>query len=74
MADAVDTNDVQNRLEAVDSEKDDLQKENAEFKEKIENWRAEFREEHDGKEPTEDDRLEIAIFSTLFKALIVVFP
>ena len=59
MTDAVDKNDVENRLEAVNSEKDDLQKENNEYKEQLEKWRAEFREEHDGREPSEEDRLGI---------------
>ncbi|XP_065060252.1 myosin-2 heavy chain-like [Rhopilema esculentum] len=58
MADSIDIGDVKSRMEAANAEKADLVNENNGFKEQLEKWKAEFREEHDGKEPAEDDRTE----------------
>ena len=73
MADSVDTNDVRSRMEAACTERDDLQKENNDFKEQLEKWKTEFREEHDGREPTEDDRLEFVIFEFSEYSLVGLF-
>lgn len=56
MAGSVDANDVNGRLETATSERDEIQKENNDFKDQLEKWKADFREERDGREPTEDDR------------------
>eukprot|EP00794_Sanderia_malayensis_P009619 gene9619-10602_t len=58
MADSVDTNDVEQRLKACEDERGEIQQENEKFNENLEAWVAEFREEHDGHEPAEEDRTE----------------
>ena len=59
MADVVDTSDVQSKMEALSTEKNALEEENHGYKEELEKWRLEFQEENDGREPTEEDRLEL---------------
>ena len=56
MADSIDTSDVEQRMEAAKEEKSELDKETSDFKVQLEKWKEEFRETHDGREPTEEDR------------------
>ncbi len=56
MTDSVDTSDVEQRLNAADDEKSEIRQENDKYNETLQKWMAEFREEHDGHEPTEEDR------------------
>lgn len=62
MADSIDTSDVEQRMEAAKEEKGELDKETSEFKVQLEKWKEEFREAHDGKEPTEEDRYPFITF------------
>lgn len=56
MVASVDTGEVEQRLKVASEEKALLGKENEGFNETLEKWSVEFREEHDGHEPTEEDR------------------
>ena len=65
MADSIDTSDVEQRMEAAKEEKGELDKETSEFKVQLEKWKEEFREAHDGREPTEEDRYSYHVSSFL---------
>lgn len=56
VVDSVDIDETSAKLAAAEDEKSNLQKEIEELNQAIAEWKEKFRAEHDGQEPSNDDR------------------
>ena len=53
---AVETPEMEGRLETAEEERSQLKNEIEELRRQYEQWKEDFKQEHNGQEPTEDDR------------------
>ena len=51
-----DNKETEEKLKAAEAEKQSLLDEQNRMKEEFEKWKEQFKQEHDGEEPSEDDR------------------
>ena len=51
-----DDTETEEKLKSAEAEKQALVEQQAKMKEEFEKWKEQFKEEHEGEEPTEDDR------------------
>lgn len=54
----IDNNETDEKLKAAEAEKQSLVDEQNRMKQEIEKWKEQYRQEHEGEEPTNDDRSE----------------
>lgn len=74
----VDDNETEEKLKAAEAEKQALVDEQNKMKEEFEKWKEQYRQEHEGEEPSEDDRLVLvdvttAILFVIFHSLFLNF-
>lgn len=60
----VDDNETEEKLKAAEAEKQALVDEQNKMKEEFEKWKEQYRQEHEGEEPSEDDRLVLIDVTT----------
>ena len=56
VAGQVDDKETEEKLKAAEEERQALVDEQKRMKEEFEKWKEQYQQEHEGKEPTEDDR------------------
>lgn len=56
VAGQVDDKETEEKLKAAEEEKQSLVDEQNKMKEEFEKWKEQYRQDHEGEEPTEDDR------------------
>ena len=57
----VDDKETEEKLKAAEEEKQALVDEQNKMKEEFEKWKEQYRQDHEGEEPTEDDRFVMLI-------------
>ena len=57
----VDDKETEEKLKAAEVEKQALVDEQNKMKEEFEKWKEQYRQDHEGEEPTEDDRCVMLI-------------
>ena len=63
----VDNQENEEKLKAAEAEKQALVDEQNKMKEEFEKWKEQYQQEHEGEEPTEDDRFvmcSLFVFTT----------
>ena len=55
----IDNNETEEKLQAAEAEKQSLIDEQNRMKEELEKWKEQYRLEHEGEEPTSDDRFGV---------------
>ena len=57
----VDDKETEEKLKAAEVEKQALMDEQNKMKEEFEKWKEQYRQDHEGEEPTEDDRFVMTV-------------